>query len=174
RLDGKVVTVSIDHERRQEIRFAMHEAVRGGVEIQRFAKVDRMRNSRPQERLVGGHIADRQHPDRNLRSIAEQRVADFAMSWSNDLDDLAGGRRNVHDIRAIDPWMAGAHWLLAARGDHDRWLAQGLRLKAHGSTISTLCLPLHCPRCNARLLKPTPRSRMRSGMKSTARPKGSS
>ena len=65
---------------------------------------------------------------------AEQSVADSATSWADHCDDVAGRGRNVHDIGAIDPRMAAADTLFAARGDGDGGLAQGSGLKAHGSS----------------------------------------
>ena len=97
----------------------MDHAVRGRVDVQRLAKLEGMQNPRTQKRFVGRRIANRQHPDRNLRSIAEKGVADSATSWADDLDDVAARGRDVNDVRAVDPRMAGANALFSTWGDHD-------------------------------------------------------
>ncbi len=133
RLHDEVVAVTIDDERRQQIRLAMHEPIGVGVERQRLrGSAMRVLEPRAHERLVGRRLAARQHPDRNLRSIAEERVADRAMPRTDHLDDVAGGRLDVHDVGAIDPRMPAADPLLAARGDgHGRTYALCLEHGGH-------------------------------------------
>jgi hypothetical protein len=66
RLQHEVRAVPIDHERRQQIGLAVHNPVRGGVDRERVAKLNRARESGAQHRRVEWGIAARQHPDRNL------------------------------------------------------------------------------------------------------------
>ena len=61
---------------------------------------------RPQQRLVGGRLAVREHPDRNLRPVAEERVADRALPRTDHLDDVAALGVHVHHVGAINPRMS--------------------------------------------------------------------
>ena len=101
------IAVPIDHERRQQIGLAVHEPVRGRVELERVAKPDRPLEPWPQHRRVERRVAARQHPDRDLRSIAEERMAQRPPARSDDFDDVAPGRVDVRDVGAINPRMAG-------------------------------------------------------------------
>jgi len=114
-----VVAVAVHDERRQQIPFAVHQAVGGGIERERFAVRDGVLEARAHQRLVRGDVAVRQHADRDLRSIAEERVADRLSPRTDHLHDVAGRRVHVHDIRAIDPRMPAAYTLLAARRNDD-------------------------------------------------------
>ena len=52
-----------------------------------------------QQRVVGRRVAVRQHPDRNLRSIAEERVAERAIAAGRStVDDVAARRVDVDDV----------------------------------------------------------------------------
>ena len=70
------------------------------------------------QRLIRRVVTNREHAQRNLRSIAEERVADRAMPRPDNGHDLASVRLHVNDIRAVNPRMATTHALFAARRDH--------------------------------------------------------
>ena len=73
----------------------------------------------------------REHPDRNLRPVAEERVANRALPRTDDPDNLSTSGLHVDDVGAVDPRMPGAHALLAAGGhDHEMPNAQCGTLKA--------------------------------------------
>jgi hypothetical protein len=116
-----VVAVAIDDERRQQVGFAVHEAVGRRVDRQRGAKRDRHLDPLAHQRGVGRLLAVRQHPQRDLRSIAEERGADDLAARAPHQDDIAAVGAHVGDVGAIDPRVAAAKTLLAARGDDDGW-----------------------------------------------------
>jgi hypothetical protein len=87
----------------------------------RFANPNRRLDPRPKQRLICHVLADSQHPERNLRLIAEQRAADSATPRTNHLDDVTAAGVYIDDIRSINPRMAGANALLTSRGDYDSW-----------------------------------------------------
>ena len=60
------------------------------------------------ERCVTAH----QHPNRNLRAIAEEGMPERPPPWADDFDDVAAGGVHVRDIGAIDPRMARSETLL--------------------------------------------------------------
>jgi hypothetical protein len=120
-LDDEIVTVAVDDERRQKIRFPMHETEGRRLELQRRAVGDGCLEAGADQRFVGNRIAARQHADGDLRAIAEERVADRPLTWSDHLHDGATGRIHVDDIATIDPGMPAADPLFAAgRDDNDR------------------------------------------------------
>ena len=105
RLHDQVVAVAIDDERRQQVRLAVHEPVRGRVELRATRGTESPLEPRPQQRLVGRRVAARQHPDRNLRPIAEERVAERAPPRTDHLDDVAAlgvARRRRRRGRSTD------------------------------------------------------------------------
>ena len=115
-----MLTVSIDDEPRKEIRLAMDEAIGGRVDFERRAKPDGRVEAPAHERFVGNVIAVRQHPQRNLGSIAEQRAAErTAAAPAAHLHDVAARRLHVGDIGAINPRMAAVQTLFTARGNDD-------------------------------------------------------
>ncbi len=95
----------------------MNEPVGVGVERQRRTVADGMLEPGAHERLAGRRLAASEHPDRNLRSVTEERVSDRAMPRTDHLHDVAGIGLDVHDVRAIDPRMTAAYAFLAAGGD---------------------------------------------------------
>ena len=58
-LHHQVVAVAVDDQRRQQVGLAVHEAKRGGVNLQRVAEANRRVEPRAPERIV-----DRRHGDR--------------------------------------------------------------------------------------------------------------
>jgi hypothetical protein len=103
----------------------VHEAKRGRVDVQRLAEADRRREPRAPERLVdrraarGGGVRD--HADRDLRLIAEQRVAEHPVARAAHLDDRARFRvDHVGNVGAVDPRMPAADPIFAF-GFEDRY-----------------------------------------------------
>ncbi len=77
RLDDEVVAVAIDDERRQQIGLAVNQPIRRRVDAERARGTPRAASIRPFKQLVVGRpLAVGQHADRDLRSIAVQRVAE--------------------------------------------------------------------------------------------------
>ena len=77
RLHHEVVAVAIDDQRRQQVGFAVHEAVRGGVDVQRLAKAGSPAASRARQSARStARVAARQQAQRDFRSIAEERLAE--------------------------------------------------------------------------------------------------
>ena len=119
RLHDEVVAVPIDDERRQQVGLAVHEAVRRRVDRQRLAKRDRRLDPPPHQRVVGRLLAVRQHPQRDLRSIAEERGPEQLTARAPHVHEIAARGAHVGDVGAIDPRVAAAETLLAARGNDD-------------------------------------------------------
>ncbi len=71
------------------------------------------------ERRQVGRLADREHPDRDLRAVAEERGAQQARARAEHLDHVAARRVHAGHVRAVDPRVAAADALFAARGDSD-------------------------------------------------------
>ena len=56
------------------------------------------------------------HPDGDLRLIAEERVAEDAIARAADFDNRAGiGVDDVGDVGSVDPRMPAAHAIFAPR-----------------------------------------------------------
>src|SRR5687767_3312155 len=98
----------------------MHESVGRRVELQRLSELNRALQTRPQQPLARGLLAKRQHADRNLRAIAEQRLSDRSLARADHLDDVATVGIDIDHVSAINPRMSAAHSLLSTRVDHDR------------------------------------------------------
>ena len=75
RLHDQVIAVAIDDQRREQVGLAVHQAVGRGVERQRRAEGHRAFQTGADERGQLGRLADREHPDRDLRAVAEERGA---------------------------------------------------------------------------------------------------
>ena len=120
RLHDQVVAVIVDDQRRQQIGFAVDEAVGGRVDAERLAKRDRGVEAAADQRVrvesVG--IAVGEHAQRDLRPVAVQRMAERARARSAHQHDVARLRAHVGHVRTIDPRMAVAQPLLAASRDH--------------------------------------------------------
>jgi hypothetical protein len=108
RLQHQVVAVAIDDQGRQAIGFAVHETVGGGVELQRLTEPQGRRQ--PIAHEAGGRRfrPERYQAQRDLGSIAEERVADDAAAAAGDAHEIAGRRVGLGDVAAIDPRMPGA------------------------------------------------------------------
>jgi hypothetical protein len=72
----EVVAVSVDDQRRQQVASPCTSRYGRRVEAQRLAIPQRRFQPAAEERLVRRLVTMRQHPDRDLRSIAEQRVSE--------------------------------------------------------------------------------------------------
>ena len=130
RLHHEIVVVAIDDQRRQQIGFAVHEAEGGGVDLQRVAEPDRRVEPRAPEGVVDRRLIRRNcagdHADRDLRLIAEERVAEEAVARPAHLDDRAGlGIDDVGDVGSIDPGMSAADPIFAARFEDRHAICNG-------------------------------------------------
>ena len=119
RLHHEVIAVPVHDQRRQQVGLRVHEPIGIRVNRQSVAEGDGALNPGAQQRQAGCRLAVGQHPDRNLRSIAEQRAAERAIPRSEHPDDLAALRLHVDDISAVDPGVPASHPLLSTGGDGD-------------------------------------------------------
>ena len=103
RLNHEVVTVSIHDDRWQQIGFAMNEAVSRRIDRQRMPKCQRGLDSLPQESLVRLAVTPCEHADRNLRSIAEQRVAECPAAGIANEHPVARAGVRVDEVAAVYP-----------------------------------------------------------------------
>ena len=119
RLQHQHIVVAIDDERGKQVGFAVHQPVGGGVEAERGAEREGRFEARAPERGVHRHFASRDHPQDDLRLIAEQRVAERSILGAQHADHGAGGGAvlDVADVGAVDPGMTGADAVLATGGD---------------------------------------------------------
>ena len=115
RLHNQIVAIPIDDEGGKQVGLAVHEPVRVAVDVQRFPKGNRRVDPCRDQRLVRRSLSQGQHPNRDLRLVAVERVANHAASGGSDRDDVAGARVHVADIAAVDPWVSAADALFAAR-----------------------------------------------------------
>ena len=88
RLNDQVVAVAVDNQRRQEVRFAVHQPIRARVDRERLAKRDRRFETPADQREVGRRVAVRQHAERDLRAVAVERGPERASSRTADLHDV--------------------------------------------------------------------------------------
>ena len=117
RLHDEAVAVPIDDERGQQVRLAVHQPVRGGVDAERRAVGDRALEAPTPQPEVGGLVAARQHAQRDLGSIAEERPADRAAAGPDHGDGVAAAGADLGDVGPVDPRMAAADALGAPAGD---------------------------------------------------------
>ena len=103
RLDHQHVGVAIDDQRWQPIGFAVHEAVRRGVDVQRLAERNRRREALAPSVLADGLLAGRHHAQRDLRPIAPHRFAKLPLPRADHGHEIAGGGARPRDVAAIDP-----------------------------------------------------------------------
>jgi hypothetical protein len=121
RLNDEVVAIPVDDEGRQQIGLTVHHPIRGGIDGERLPELIREVDAAAHRPGIGNTPAVAEHPEHDLRAIAEQRAAEDAASRAADRDDVARRRVDVADIRAVDPGMSALHPLLAARGNHNGW-----------------------------------------------------
>jgi hypothetical protein len=102
----------------------VHEPIGRGINRQCRAKRDRAIEAAAPEGLVDCRRIRRDcagdHPDGDLRLIAEERVAEHALPRAKDGDD--DSRRDVvdlGDVRSVDPGMAATNAVLAFRRDNN-------------------------------------------------------
>ena len=114
RLHHQVVPVAVHDKRREEIGFAVHHSVRRGVDRQAAPKVGGTGNARPNQRRVGDCLAERQHPQRDLRAVAEERRAQGALAGTDHADDGAGVCVGIPDVGPVDPRVPVPEAVLAA------------------------------------------------------------
>ena len=107
----------------------VHEAIRGGVDAETRAEVDRRREPRAPERGVDVLLAARDHAQRDLRRLAVERAPEKALARTEDVDDIAWLRRNIGHVGAIDPRVAATETLFTAGRDDGCWNHEGSRLR---------------------------------------------
>src|SRR5262245_3362073 len=95
RLDDKVVAVTIDDQRWQKIRFSMNEPEGRGVDLKRRSKLDRRFQSVSNQSDISRHVAVRKHADRDLRSIAVERLPENLTATIANDDDVASASVNL-------------------------------------------------------------------------------
>ena len=93
RLHDEVVAVAIDDERRKQIAFAVHEPIRGGVDVEPLAERDRLLEPRSPEAAIDGHVVLRQDPQRDLRAIAVKSARQKPAVRPDDAHHGAGSAR---------------------------------------------------------------------------------
>ncbi len=98
-LHHQIVAVPVDDQRRQQVRFAVDETIRARVELQGRSIPDRGVETYAHQRLIRRILAAREHADRDLRPIAEQRRADDAPARPDHLHEVAAGRVDRDDVR---------------------------------------------------------------------------
>jgi hypothetical protein len=59
--------------------------------------------------VVDVFVALSEKAQRDLRSIAEQRLADEISAFIRDLDDRSTRSRGIHNVAAVNPQMARTH-----------------------------------------------------------------
>jgi hypothetical protein len=92
----------------------MDQAIGGGVDVQGLAEIDRRREPIAPESAIDGPIITRDHPQRDLRLIAEQRVPKLPIARPAHFHDHAGLRAlHVGHVRAINPRMPGPNSVFA-------------------------------------------------------------
>ena len=120
RLHHKVVGIAIDDQRRQEIGFAVDQAIRRGVDVEGVAE------SRSRARAARARTWRRWR--RASREIIRRVICDWSLNsaWPsarlrgpNTSTTAPGSRRHVGDVGTIDPRMAAANPVFALRGDDD-------------------------------------------------------
>ena len=89
-------------------RFAMHQPVRRRIDAKRLPEADRVLEPAPNQRRACRTVAVSQHPDRNLRLVAEERTAQHPLPGPEHLDDVAGARLDIDNVGAINPRVATA------------------------------------------------------------------
>ena len=98
-LHNEVVRVLVHHERWKKVGLRVHDSESGRVQIQRCAKAQRVLKSRTKQRDVGDDLSACEHAQRNLRTVAEERIADRAAARADDVNDIAAFCLRFHYIR---------------------------------------------------------------------------
>ena len=108
RLHDQVIAVLVDDERRQAVRFAMHQPVRRRVELQQVPIRDRRRQAPLDEVRRRRRGAELDEAQRDLGLVAEERVSGRAAALGSHLDEIAGGGIGGQNVAPVNPWMPGA------------------------------------------------------------------
>src|SRR5687768_11035285 len=98
----------------------MDEAIGGGVDPERFTETNRLLQPPAEQIVVGAQVTPRQHPDGDLGTVAEQRVAEHPAPGAAHAHDLAGGGPHFPDVGAVHPRMARVNAIFSALVDSDR------------------------------------------------------
>ena len=117
RLQHQVVPVLVDNQRRQQVRLAMDEPVRGGVHAKGGAEVDGALQSAAPEGLVDDDVTARDDAQDNLRLVAEQGVAQRAILVAEHAHDRAGLALDIAHVRTVDPGVSRPQAIFATGGD---------------------------------------------------------
>ena len=115
RLDGNIVPVSVDDQRRNEVAFAVNEPIRTRVDLEAFAKRDGLLQPQSPEPAVDRDIMARQDPQRDLGTVAVEGTSQEPAVRSSDSDDRAGFRAPIRDIAAVHPEVPVVNSLFPAR-----------------------------------------------------------
>ena len=117
RLQHQPVRVPIDDQRRQAVGLAVHQPIRRGVDPERVAERRGRANPVAPAMLAEVRVALADHPQGDLRLVAEERVAQRAAIGRDHAHDIAGLGVDRGDVAAIDPRMTGPNPIFAAPGD---------------------------------------------------------
>jgi hypothetical protein len=115
----------------EEVRLPVHQPVGGGIDGQGLAEIEGLPEAGPPRPGRRRLRAAGEHPERDLRPVAVERMADRPPAAVEHADDVAGGRRGLDDVGAVNPGVAVADPLVAASVDADRGNVSGCRLCAH-------------------------------------------
>ena len=121
RLHDQISAVAIHDQRRQQIAFTVHEAIRRRVDVRARAEVDRRRESRAPERRIDVLLAACDDAQRDLRRLAIKRPSEKALARPEDVDDIPRLRRNVGHVGAIDPRVSATETFFTAGRDDSCW-----------------------------------------------------
>jgi len=106
RLDREAVSIAVDDQRRQKIRFGVHQAVRIGIRNHLFAEPLRRGDSGRDIHRFGRAP---QHAQCDLRRRAVMGLPEELAARIEHVDRVARlGQRRIRDIRPEDPGMPGA------------------------------------------------------------------
>ena len=108
RLHDEIPGVAIDHERWEQVCLTMNQAIGVGIELQRAPKLNRAGNPFGDERRPDRLVVSRQHPERNLRPVAEECGPNITPTRGQDPDEVAATSLNIDDVGAIDPRMTAS------------------------------------------------------------------
>ncbi len=130
RLEDEVVAVAIDDERRQQVAFAVDEAIGGGVDLQRLAEPDRLIEPvapaarPPSRRLLSTRpfrrrSALRHQADGDLRAIAVKASPTGRPRGPTTWTTSPPAASDIGQIAPVNPEVAGLRAFDAARGQSD-------------------------------------------------------
>ena len=120
RLKRDVVAVPIDHERRNQIAFAVHQAERRGVDLEPVSKRNGLFEARPPERPINRCIVACQNPQRDLRPIAVKSASQETPARTHHPHHRTRLGTAARHVGLVHPEMAVANAFLTAGSNGDR------------------------------------------------------